>query len=202
MLARHAWIGWSVLVMTMAAGVARAGDDRPVIAPDQAVGDLTIERTADGGHVVVVGEGEQQQRLDPATFIELVHQQQEADHNGGLLFVLFNISSWTGVLWVALGLGGQVLFTGRMVVQWLVSERAKRSIVPVAFWWLSLIGATMLIAYFLWRKDVVGVFGQGTGWLIYVRNLILICRGQTDDGSRMAADPMPSPVPSGTHSQA
>ena len=92
------------------------------------------------------------------------------------LFSLFNISCWANVAWVALGLLGQVLFTGRMVVQWLVSERRKRSVVPVAFWWMSLAGATMLLVYFLWRRDIVGVLGQSTGWFIYVRNLWLIYR--------------------------
>ncbi|HHQ49151.1 MAG TPA: hypothetical protein ENK19_09765 [Acidobacteria bacterium] len=79
-------------------------------------------------------------------------------------------------MWVALGLLGQVLFTGRMVVQWLVSEKRKRSVVPVIFWWMSLGGATMLLIYFLWRKDIVGVLGQSTGWFIYSRNLWLIYR--------------------------
>ena len=78
-----------------------------------------------------------------------------------------------------LGLLGQVLFTGRMVVQWLVSEKQKQSVVPTAFWWMSLIGASMLITYFIWRKDIVGFLGQATGWLIYVRNLWLIYKPRT-----------------------
>ena len=63
-----------------------------------------------------------------------------------------------------------------MLVQWLASERNRRSVVPVGFWWMSLGGATLLLVYFVWRKDVVGVLGQATGWLIYVRNLSLIYR--------------------------
>ncbi len=78
------------------------------------------------------------------------------------------------MLGVGLGFLGQMLFTARMLVQWLASEKSKRSVVPPAFWWLSLIGASMLIAYFIWRKDVVGVLGQGFGWIIYIRNLALI----------------------------
>jgi lipid-A-disaccharide synthase-like uncharacterized protein len=77
---------------------------------------------------------------------------------------------------VGLGFLGQALFTGRMLVQWLTSERQRRSVVPVAFWWLSLAGASMLLGYFVWRKDIVGVLGQGTGWAIYVRNLWLLYR--------------------------
>jgi lipid-A-disaccharide synthase-like uncharacterized protein len=87
---------------------------------------------------------------------------------------LLNITSAAGIAWVVLGLLGQVLFTGRMLVQWLHSERHRRSVVPAAFWWLSLVGATMLLVYFVWRRDIVGVLGQAFGWVIYVRNLWLI----------------------------
>ncbi|MGD8441818.1 MAG: lipid-A-disaccharide synthase N-terminal domain-containing protein [Holophagae bacterium] len=81
-----------------------------------------------------------------------------------------------GIAWVVLGLLGQVVFAGRMIVQWLISERSRRSVVPVAFWWMSLAGASMLLVYFLWRRDIVGVLGQCTGWIIYLRNLVLIYR--------------------------
>ena len=73
-----------------------------------------------------------------------------------------------------LGLLGQVLFTGRMVVQWLASEKKHKSVIPVSFWWMSLLGASMLLTYFIWRKDIVGIIGQAAGWLIYVRNLYLV----------------------------
>ena len=91
---------------------------------------------------------------------------------------LLNVSNPAGYLWVALGLLGQVLFTGRMVVQWLVSEREKKSTVPPVFWWMSLGGATMLMVYFLWRRDPIGLLGQSFGWFIYVRNLWMIYRPQ------------------------
>ena len=92
------------------------------------------------------------------------------------LYAFLNISSPIGFAWVAFGLMAQILFTGRMIVQWLASEKRKRSVVPVAFWWMSLTGASMLMLYFIWRKDVVGVIGQAAGWFIYVRNLVLIYR--------------------------
>lgn len=99
-------------------------------------------------------------------------------------FAFLNITSPVGIAWVALGLLGQVLFTGRMILQWLVSEKQKQSVVPTAFWWMSLAGASMLITYFIWRKDAVGVLGQATGWAIYARNLWLIHRHQPPvDGS-------------------
>jgi lipid-A-disaccharide synthase-like uncharacterized protein len=44
----------------------------------------------------------------------------------------------------------------------------------VAFWWMSLVGASMLLVYFIWRRDIVGILGQATGWFIYIRNLVLI----------------------------
>ena len=109
---------------------------------------------------------------------------------------LFNITSPIGIAWVLVGLLGQALFTGRMVVQWMVSERRGRSTVPVAFWWLSLMGASMLLVYFIWRKDIVGILGQGLGWFIYLRNLSLIYgRGSThrsSPGLRDDADPEPA----------
>jgi lipid-A-disaccharide synthase-like uncharacterized protein len=91
---------------------------------------------------------------------------------------LLNVSNPFGYVWVGLGLLGQVLFTGRMVVQWLASEREKKSVVPPIFWWMSLAGSTMLMLYFLWRRDPIGLLGQSFGWFIYVRNLWMIYRPQ------------------------
>ncbi len=119
------------------------------------------------------------ERLTPA---ELAHRLAEENRHRTWLYALLNITSTTGVLWVVLGLAGQVLFTGRMVLQWLVSERNRRSVVPVGFWWMSLGGATMLLVYFVWRRDIVGVLGQSTGWFIYVRNLVLIYHRSGADG--------------------
>ena len=113
--------------------------------------------------------------LTPEEFAKLYYSQQSG---GSWLSSVFNITSPAGIAWVALGLGGQLLFTGRMLVQWISSERSRRSVVPVAFWWMSLVGATMLLAYFIWRRDIVGVLGQATGWIIYIRNLVLINRSR------------------------
>lgn len=113
------------------------------------------------------------QRLTPDEFADLLYH----DFSGrNRLFAFLNITSPIGIAWVGLGLLGQILFTGRMVVQWLTSERVRRSVVPVAFWWMSLGGAALLVVYFVWRKDVVGILGQSTGFLIYARNLRLIYR--------------------------
>jgi lipid-A-disaccharide synthase-like uncharacterized protein len=76
--------------------------------------------------------------------------------------------------WLALGFGGQALFMGRFVIQWLASERQRRSVVPVAFWYLSIVGAIVLLAYAVHRRDPVFVAGQALGVAIYVRNLRLV----------------------------
>jgi lipid-A-disaccharide synthase-like uncharacterized protein len=93
---------------------------------------------------------------------------------GNKLFRLFNITSWISLAWVAIGLGGQVLFAGRTLVQWFISEKERRSVVPPVFWWMSLVGGVSLFAYFAWRQDVVGVLGQCSGVVIYARNIRLI----------------------------
>jgi lipid-A-disaccharide synthase-like uncharacterized protein len=76
--------------------------------------------------------------------------------------------------WILLGFVAQALFTMRFVVQWLASERAKRSVVPVAFWFFSLGGGTLLLVYAIQRQDPVFIAGQGMGLFIYIRNLWLI----------------------------
>jgi lipid-A-disaccharide synthase-like uncharacterized protein len=76
--------------------------------------------------------------------------------------------------WLLAGFGGQALFMGRFVVQWLASERRRRSVIPVSFWYLSIAGALVLLAYALHRRDPVFVAGQGLGVAIYLRNLVLV----------------------------
>jgi lipid-A-disaccharide synthase-like uncharacterized protein len=141
--------------------------------------DETVEviRTPDGEHRFVLRSEEGPTELSPAEFARRVYAEQADRH---WFLILLNVTSPIGIAWVAVGLLGQVLFTGRMVVQWLVSERNRRSIVPVSFWWMALGGASMLLIYFLWRKDIVGVLGQTTGWVIYVRNLYFIYRHRSD----------------------
>ncbi len=79
-------------------------------------------------------------------------------------------------IWLTIGFAGQLLFTSRFLVQWIASERSQRSVVPLAFWWFSLAGGVTLLAYALWRQDPVFAVGQGSGLVIYVRNLMLIAR--------------------------
>jgi lipid-A-disaccharide synthase-like uncharacterized protein len=77
-------------------------------------------------------------------------------------------------LWLLIGFGGQVLFMGRFVIQLMVSERSGRSVIPISFWYLSIAGALVLLAYAVHRRDPVFVAGQGLGVAIYLRNLQLI----------------------------
>ncbi|MCC6677363.1 MAG: lipid-A-disaccharide synthase N-terminal domain-containing protein [Phycisphaerales bacterium] len=90
------------------------------------------------------------------------------------VFKLLNITSWASVAWVVMGLAGQLAFSGRMLLQWFLSEKRGQSVVPEVFWWLSLAGGAMLFAYFVWRRDLVAVLGQTSGLVIYARNLRLI----------------------------
>ena len=81
--------------------------------------------------------------------------------------------------WVIFGLLGQAFFTARFVVQWIASERRGESTVPVAFWYLSLAGGSILLAYaLLYRHDLVFTLGQAAGLLVYSRNLMLIRRAE------------------------
>ncbi|MEM1385751.1 MAG: lipid-A-disaccharide synthase N-terminal domain-containing protein [Pseudomonadota bacterium] len=87
---------------------------------------------------------------------------------------LLLVDSWAGVWLAIFGLAAQAVFMSRMLVQWIASERARRSVMPVSFWWLSLIGAVMLLAYGALREDVVIILAQLFGFVVYARNLWLI----------------------------
>lgn len=77
-------------------------------------------------------------------------------------------------LWLGVGFLGQLLFSCRFVLQWIASERARRSVVPVSFWLFSIAGGIVLLSYAIYRYDPVFIFGQASGLLIYIRNLMLI----------------------------
>lgn len=77
------------------------------------------------------------------------------------------------VTWLAVGLVGQALFSARWLVQWLITERSRRSVMPDTFWYLSLLGGLLVFAYGLHRMDPVIVLGQ-FGVIIYARNLFFI----------------------------
>jgi len=76
------------------------------------------------------------------------------------------------------GVVGQVAFFSRFLVQWIVSERKGESSVPTSFWYLSICGGVMLMAYAIWDRDPIIILGQSVGLLVYARNLVLIRRKQ------------------------
>ncbi len=78
--------------------------------------------------------------------------------------------------WLGISILGQTLFTARFLVQWLYSERMKRSIVPIAFWYFSVAGGATLLVYMIHQREWVLALGQGTPLAIYLRNLTLIWR--------------------------
>ncbi|MDO5646991.1 lipid-A-disaccharide synthase N-terminal domain-containing protein [Paracoccus sp. (in: a-proteobacteria)] len=90
------------------------------------------------------------------------------------LMNFFAVQSRAELWWVVFGFAAQLMFTARFLVQWIASERARASIMPVAFWYFSLLGGIMLLAYAIHRRDPVFIMGQALGVLIYSRNLWLI----------------------------
>ena len=79
-------------------------------------------------------------------------------------------------LWLGVGFFGQAMFFGRFFIQWIASEKAKKSVIPKAFWHFSIAGGLILLIYSIYRKDPVFIAGQGLGLFIYLRNLHFVCR--------------------------
>jgi lipid-A-disaccharide synthase-like uncharacterized protein len=82
----------------------------------------------------------------------------------------------TEIIWLGIGFLGQGVFFMRWVVQWLASEKHAESRVPIAFWYMSLLGGMITLAYAIYRKDPVFIAGQSIGAIVYLRNLMLIAR--------------------------
>lgn len=78
--------------------------------------------------------------------------------------------------WLVIGFLGQALFSARFIVQWLSSEKIKKSVIPQAFWYFSVAGGATLLAYAIHRRDPVFIVGQAAGLFIYARNLQFIWR--------------------------
>ena len=84
--------------------------------------------------------------------------------------------------WLIVGLVGQAMFFGRFLVQWIASERARRSVVPIGFWYMSIAGGLITLVYAIYQQDPVFILGQTTGTIVYVRN-IYFRRLESDTGS-------------------
>lgn len=84
------------------------------------------------------------------------------------------------LIWLLIGLLGQAMFMMRFVVQWIHSERHGKSVIPVSFWYLSLAGGMIVLAYGIHKVEPVIILGQIPGTFVYIRNLMLIYREQRD----------------------
>jgi lipid-A-disaccharide synthase-like uncharacterized protein len=84
--------------------------------------------------------------------------------------------------WLAFGLAAQLLFTARFVVQWFASEKAGKSVVPMAFWFLSMGGGMMLLIYGIVRREPIIILGQALAVFIYLRNIMLIIKNRASGG--------------------
>jgi lipid-A-disaccharide synthase-like uncharacterized protein len=200
---RRRWIIFAELSLLIALGVwavlSLLDGQKPADAvdikapfPDARSSYLTRDAHGDLRYIVVHHDGSRES-LEPQIYTQRLYDGQVGVARWQrILEKICNVSTTQGLLWVALALLiGQGLFTGRMVVQWLASEKHKKSVVPPMFWWMSLVGSTVLLIYFVWRKDVVGVLGQAFGWSIYIRNLLLIYGHQPPPPA--GVDPAPEP---------
>ena len=88
--------------------------------------------------------------------------------------------------WQVIGFVGQGIFTARFLVQWIASEKRQESVVPLAFWWLSILGGFNLLVYAVYRRDPVFIVGQSLGMVVYVRNLMLVARKKRRASGRAA----------------
>jgi lipid-A-disaccharide synthase-like uncharacterized protein len=94
-------------------------------------------------------------------------------------------------IWVLIGFLGQGLFASRFIIQWFKSELVGRSVIPIAFWYCSVGGGVVLLAYAIYKLDPVFITGQATGLIVYSRNLYLIYRERAQEA---AAGGPPSPA--------
>lgn len=82
------------------------------------------------------------------------------------------------IVWISIGFIGQFLFASRFIVQWIVTEKNKKSTIPIQFWYLSIFGGLILLSYAIYRKDPVIITGQLFGILVYARNLYYIYKNK------------------------
>ncbi|HEY5603857.1 MAG TPA: lipid-A-disaccharide synthase N-terminal domain-containing protein [Gammaproteobacteria bacterium] len=96
----------------------------------------------------------------------------------------------TETIWLIIGFSGQALFSMRFIVQWIASEKQKKSIIPTVFWYFSLAGGITLLSYALYKQDPVFILGQAMGLFIYSRNIYFIFRNrnpaEVDAGKKTA----------------
>lgn len=169
----------------------RVGDYRGVI--ERSTGDAQGPHPNEPVFRVLTRKGHVSHEMSSDEFAEIFgplarRDMLEAAPNS--LFALLNITSWSALVWVGIGLLGQAAFSGRFLVQWIQSERAGETKVPESFWWMSLIGGIALFSYFVWRQDPIGVLGQSAGLVIYARNIRLIHKARRRTAGTARAAPV------------
>jgi lipid-A-disaccharide synthase-like uncharacterized protein len=106
---------------------------------------------------------------------------------GGGLVQWWETMPTVELVWLGLGFVAQLMFSMRFLVQWIAPERARASIIPETFWYFSFAGGVLLLAYAIYRLDPVFILGQGTGLVIYSRNIYFIWLGKRVTGAANAA---------------
>lgn len=158
-------------------------------APPSPAGESRVDRAVAAASAEIAS-------LPPDERAEAVARLQEgvrADTRRHPMLRLFNMTNWWELPWFLIGLAGQFAFFARMAVQWIVSEKSRRSVVPPVFWWLSLVGSVFLVTYGIWRQDLVIILGQVLGVVIYGRNLWLIRSHRNAARDAEPETPMPEP---------
>jgi lipid-A-disaccharide synthase-like uncharacterized protein len=102
-------------------------------------------------------------------------------------------------VWLGVGFAGQLIFTARFLVQWAVSEKQRDSVVPVAFWWISLFGGLTLLSYAVHRSDPPIILGQAMGLVVYVRNLMLVAKAKRRVAKRQRRAELAASAARGTY---
>jgi lipid-A-disaccharide synthase-like uncharacterized protein len=97
------------------------------------------------------------------------------------------VTPTTELIWLGIGLVAQLLFSMRFLVQWVVTEKARASIIPETFWYFSFFGGILLFSYACYRVDPVFILGQATGLVIYSRNIYFIWLGKRAPSPAKAA---------------
>ena len=96
----------------------------------------------------------------------------------------FNAMSGQDFIWLIVGLLGQILFMMRFIVQWIHSERHQKSLIPTSFWYFSLLGSVIVLAYGIHKTELVIIVGQLPGTLVYIRNLMLLKKERSKKSKR------------------
>jgi len=167
----------------------RVGENRLLLVatPDPATNSFSFQYHSRDGHTSEkLSEAQVKTLFGPAVLADITAPRPNR------VFRWLKITSWSSLVWVGIGFFGQAAFSSRFLIQWIVSEKSRKTVVPEAFWWMSLIGGISLFAYFVWRQDPVAILGQSSGLVIYSRNIRLIYKQRRRE-ARAAAAGLPNP---------